>query len=98
MELENYNYSNIQRSGKLMSHVDALSRCYPSAAKIIAALNPAEVEDRLLVAQSRDPKINALRTRLEVTQVPGFMMRDGLVFRVTAQHPCPRKWRRTLFD
>lgn len=39
-----------------------------------------------MITQSRDPKIKALRTRLEVTQVPGFVMRDGLVFRVTADH------------
>lgn len=56
LEMKNYDYSIVHRSGKSMGHVDALSRCEPADVIVaavtedirctaVAALDPADVDN-----------------------------------------------------
>lgn len=60
-----------------MTHVDALSR-----APVVCAISSAEVDLNIQIIQTRDPKIVKLRDRLETEEVPGYVLDNGLVFRV----------------
>lgn len=51
--------------------------------EFIAAIDPADVEDRLGIAQSRDSVVLRLRDRLENEHIAGYDLIDGLVFRTT---------------
>lgn len=79
LELQEYDYKMRYRAGSRMSHVDALSRCHQ-----ICAVEEVDVEDRLAIAQSRDPRIKDLREELQQSAVNGFVLENGLVYRVGA--------------
>lgn len=48
--------------------------------EFISAIDPADVEDRLAIAHSRDKVITQLRDRLENEHITGYELTDGLVF------------------
>lgn len=52
---------------------------------LVSAIDPADMEDRLAIAQSRDPAVNRLRELLETRNIQGFKMIDGLVFKTTKE-------------
>lgn len=65
LELENYEYTVIHRSGANMGHVDALSRQ-------IGLINGEDIDSRLQATQSRDEIIVKLRGKLEKVYVTHF--------------------------
>lgn len=93
LELENYNYSVQHRSGSLMGHVDALSRCPPredrcsdgsmGSDRIISVVNADDVDLQLQITQNRDENILSLREQLEKGDVENYALEDGLVYRKT---------------
>jgi hypothetical protein len=99
LELEGYDYSITHRSGVSMPHVDALSRCEPISlvtamkgkgeetedtdCEFLSAIDPAEVEERLVLAQSRDADIVRIRDRLESSDDKKFKLINGLVYRIS---------------
>lgn len=92
LELENYDYTIRHRSGSLMGHVDALSRCPPfvkssepsvtsEAEQVISIVNSDDVDMQLQITQNRDENILSLRELLEKESVEHFALEDGLVYR-----------------
>jgi hypothetical protein len=77
LELQNYDYELIHRSGTKMQHVDALSRCN------ILVVETTSFEDNLLICQSKDLKIQKIKEDLEKNQHKFFEMRNGVVYRKT---------------
>lgn len=60
LELQDYDYEMHYRAGKNLPHVDALSRCHQ-----VCVIGTADVEDRSVIAQSRDAHVKDLYKRLE---------------------------------
>lgn len=89
MELQVYDYKLQHRPGTSMRHVDALSRCHQSkkdlhldtACRIVAAVDDDETSFNIQATQGRDQEIVALRDRLETSEVPGFALINGIVFK-----------------
>lgn len=79
LELENYHYTIQHRSGRLMSHVDALSRI-PSNQNQISGINPDDIDFQLQLAQGGDPTIVRMKEELENGVVKNFVLDDGLVY------------------
>lgn len=79
MYFSDYNFTIQHRPGCSMTHVDALSRCIQAA---VADVN--DIDFQLLIAQSRDPNIVGLRSKLENTEVKDFKLLDGLVYKKDA--------------
>lgn len=81
LEFESFNYTVRHRAGEHMAHIDALSRL-----PTICTITENEVDLNIQVAQSRDLVINKLKQRLEQTDVSGYKLENGLVFRVSDQY------------
>lgn len=75
--LEKYDYRIQHRKGERMAHVDALSRM-----PIVAAIEASGVDVNVQITQSRDANIRAIREKLESGEWPGYVLEDGLVFRL----------------
>ena len=76
LEMQNYDYELIHRSGDKMQHVDALSRCMN-----VMIVETNSFEENLIICQSRDPKIQKIKSILEKTEDKMYEMRNGGVFR-----------------
>ena len=59
-----------------MSHVDALSQL-----EHLAAFDDVDIDFQIRVAQARDPLIQTLKKELETTDVEGYQLQDGIVFK-----------------
>ena len=81
LELENYHYTIQHRNGKLMSHVDALSRIPNNPNLIVSGISPDDIDFQLQAAQGRDQNILKLREQLGSGVVKNFSLDDGLVYR-----------------
>lgn len=71
--LEDYDYTIQHRSGASMGHVDALSRTVA-----IGAISDLDIDFQLQIAQSRDPVILDLKSRLASGEVVDYLLQDGL--------------------
>jgi len=74
--LQNYSYEIEHRSGSIMQHVDALSRC-----RHILVLEGCTFNQTLAIRQGTDPEIKKLMKTLEKSEHPLFELRNGLVYR-----------------
>lgn len=77
LELENYNYQVRHRKGKLMGHVDALSR-----QPVAAAVDASGVDVKVQILHGRDSGIVEIRGKLEQDEVKEYEMDNGPVFRI----------------
>lgn len=86
--MQKFDFMIKHRSGTLMGHVDTLSR-YPIAPmkitdnseKLIAVIDPTDIDLQLQIFQNRDENIIQLRDSLEKGDVENFVLEDGLVYR-----------------
>lgn len=74
--LQTYDYTIEYRSGKKMSHDDALSRF-----QNILVQEENRFEQNLAVTQDLDDQIVKIRAELEVREYPHYELRNGLVYR-----------------
>ena len=79
LELENYSYTVRHRKGSLMPHVDALSRTH-----VAAIVDGNDIDVMIQVTQTRDDNIRNIRTKLETGDLEGYVIENGLVFRLAA--------------
>lgn len=91
LEFEDYNYTVRHRKGDQMAHVDALSRNFP-----VGEVDGSDVDLNIQISQSRDEIIENLRLKLENADIPGYILENGLVFRVNDQQKkqlyVPKEW------
>lgn len=86
--MQKFDFNIKHRSGKLMGHVDTLSR-YPIASmkiandsdELVAVIDPTDIDLQLQIFQNRDETIVQLREMLENEDVENFVLDDGLVYR-----------------
>lgn len=76
LELQSYDYVLEHREGRLMSHVDGLSR-----STNICIVEDNSFEYNLTVYQSQSSKIKEIRDKLTVQEDPLYELRNGLVYR-----------------
>lgn len=77
LEFENFDYDVKHRKGEQMGHADALSR-----QRFVGVVDGSDLDFNIQVSQTRDEKIKELRDRLEMDEVRGYELENGLVFRV----------------
>lgn len=76
LEMQNFDYQIVHRSGTRMGHVDALSRSFG-----ILVIEDNPFEWNLFIVQSRDPMIKKIIQNLETSQDPNFELWNGLVYK-----------------
>lgn len=95
LEFEDYNYTVRYRKGDQMAHVDALSRNFS-----VGVVDGSDVDLNIQISQSRDEVIELLRSKLESADIPGYILENGLVFRVNDQRRkqlyVPKEWETNL--
>lgn len=69
LELENFDYSIRHRRGELMAYVDAFSR-----SPAIAVIDGGEVDTNIQITQTRNRKIQNIRSRLEEGNQEGYVL------------------------
>lgn len=74
--LQDYDFILEHRAGEKMQHVDSLSRNAE-----INVIVENTLEDRLIIAQNRDKELKEVMTQLENQAVPGFELRNGVLYR-----------------
>lgn len=77
------------RKGTSMMHVDALSRTM-----MVGAVDSGEMDldQRIQITQTRDTNIQSIRERLERGEFNGYIMEDGLIFKIGSNNQKqPRK-------
>lgn len=77
LELENYEYSISHRRAEVKYHVDALSR-----APIIAMIDGGDIDINIQIKQTRDTRIQTIRSKLETVDLEDYVLENGLVFRL----------------
>jgi len=75
-ELLEYDFELVHKSGKLMQHVDALSRNTN-----IMVVETNSFEDNLIICQAKDEKLKDVRRKLENEEDKMFEMRNGVIYR-----------------
>lgn len=75
LSFEKFNYTIQHRPGKLMSHVDALSRV-----EHVGAVSDLDIDFQLQVAQSRDKEICDLREQLETADNDEYELSGEVVY------------------
>ena len=75
-EMMRYNFTVKHRSGTNMPHVDALSRV-----PLIAAIDPTDIDIQIRAKQSVDKKILDIREKLEQSDLAGFELVNGVVYK-----------------
>lgn len=76
LELENFNKTFEHRSGQRMQHVDAFSRVVN-----VMVVEDNSFEENLLICQNLDPKIKALREKLQNEEDKLYELRNSLIYR-----------------